>query len=396
MSGFHDIHIISGLPITMRGPSYTCIRLAEAMAGPRVRVHVHAPCGLRFSFAAIGNDWPRIPGNTKTLRIVTEVAGSRLRRRSEKRLLDLVNRSRDRSIVYTFGEVSLDLSRALRDMGAFVVREKINIGKKRALRILAEAHAPFGIYKLSGLNAAGIAKEEEEMRICDAVFSPSPMVAASLADYDMDMRKIIPASYGWEPDRFPDRVRERRTGKPVFLFVGHICIRKGVHILLQAWERASVAGRLVLVGSMDPIIRKTYGRILARDDVEVISFTKDIGAHYRRADWFIFPSLEEGGPQVTYEAGAHGLPALVSRMGAGAFLRHDREGRIITGSDPAVWAEAIAAAAEDRTAAERYSAAARARAELFTWDRVGAARREALLDAVQAAGSNPTMARSLD
>ena len=65
---------------------------------------------------------------------------------------------------------------------------------------------------------------------------------------------------------------------------------------------------------------KTCSRILARSDVIHRDYTSDIALAYREADFFAFPSLEEGGPLVTYEAMANGLPVLTSPMRAGGVV----------------------------------------------------------------------------
>lgn len=379
-----DINIILGLPLSMRGPSYTCARLAEAMKGPATDVTIHAPLSIRTVDVNVKVESFRITDRTRILHAVQLALGDMFRQRNENRVLRLLERNADRPIVYTFGEVSLETSRRLRAMGAFVVREKFNIGKLRGREIIDAAYAPFGVRPLFDIADAEIDKEYEEMMLADAIFSPSPMVAQSLAGIGVPEGRIIATSYGWEPTRFNIAPRSERNDKPTFLFVGFICVAKGAHILLEAWERAKLDGRLVLVGRIEPVIRDRFGHILARDDVEVVPFTPDPGKCYREADWFVFPSLAEGGPQVTYEAGAHGLPGLVSPMGAGAFLRHGKEGHIVDSTDPGQWAEALTLAAASRQDAKCLSIAARERARLFTWETVGIQRREALLKAADA------------
>ncbi len=70
-------------------------------------------------------------------------------------------------------------------------------------------------------------------------------------------------------------------------------------MLLRAWEKAGIKGRLLLCGSMEPAIAETCKIILARSDVIDQDYTSDIAFAYREADFFAFPSLEEGGPMVT-------------------------------------------------------------------------------------------------
>ena len=59
---------------------------------------------------------------------------------------------------------------------------------------------------------------------------------------------------------------------------------------------------------MEPAIAESCSSILLRSDVIHRDYTSDISLAYREADFFAFPSLEEGSPLVTYEAMANGLP----------------------------------------------------------------------------------------
>ena len=119
------------------------------------------------------------------------------------------------------------------------------------------------------------------------------------------------------------------------VFVGGICVRKGAHLLLDYWAQSGVKGRLVMAGQLEPAIKEKCANLLSRDDVIVRDYIPNVGALYRSADVFAFPSLEEGGPQVTYEACGCGLPVITTPMGAGRIVRHDREGFVIDPYDRA-------------------------------------------------------------
>ena len=107
---------------------------------------------------------------------------------------------------------------------------------------------------------------------------------------------------------------EGRTGFRA-LFVGTICVRKGVPQLLAAWKKSGVEGELLLVGKVEPAIRPLLEPYLENNSVRALGFTSDVGRLYKSADVFVFPTLEEGGPQVTYEAAGCGLPIITTPMG---------------------------------------------------------------------------------
>lgn len=215
------------------------------------------------------------------------------------------------------------------------------------------------------------------------------MVASSLRAIGLPDEKILETSYGWDPERFAGTtIALPPFDGPTLIFCGFLCIRKGAATLLRAWEMAGIKGRLVLVGAVEPIVREKFGHILAREDVISVPFTHDVGGYFRSADWFIFPSMEEGGPQVTYEAAGCGLPSLVTPMGAGAIVRDGVEGNVLDSNDPTAWAELIRHLPERKIEREEMAANAQERAAGFSYRLVGEKRARILHDWL---ASNPAI-----
>jgi glycosyltransferase involved in cell wall biosynthesis len=86
---------------------------------------------------------------------------------------------------------------------------------------------------------------------------------------------------------------------------------------------------------------------------------------------FVFPTHEEGGPLVTYEAAACGLPSIVSPMGAGRIVRDRHEGLVVNPLDVDVLADAISMLAGSPTLRQELGSQATVRAQDFTWEKVG-------------------------
>jgi glycosyltransferase involved in cell wall biosynthesis len=105
----------------------------------------------------------------------------------------------------------------------------------------------------------------------------------------------------------------------IFLFIGQLIKRKGVHQLLNAWSRfermSPGAGTLVMVGSGpegDSLRQLTISlnlksvRFLGQVDYDRIA------PYYATADVFVMPTLEDNWSLVIPEAMACGLPVLTS------------------------------------------------------------------------------------
>ena len=280
---------------------------------------------------------------------------------------------REGDVVYVWPPYSYALIAAARSRGAIVVAERINCMGSASKIVLERAYAHIGQPLPKGwCTPDGIAEEQAQMALCNYVTAPNPMVVQSLLDAGIPAGRILETSYGWSPTRLARALNVARPDrKPTFAFVGLGIIRKGLNLLLEAWERADIDGRLLIAGNLGDDVREVSRRQLALPSVEQLGFVRDISNVYAAADVFVFPSHEEGGPQVTYEAAACGLPSIVSSMGAGRIVRNEMEGYVVDPFDIDGWMYAIRTMASEPTLRRDLGLAASRRATLFTWQQVG-------------------------
>lgn len=108
-----------------------------------------------------------------------------------------------------------------------------------------------------------------------------------------------------------------------FVFVGRIVGDKGINELVQAFKELLAQDyikrlRLVLVGrfeeDLDPISPDTKQMIESMSEIEAVGqqFGDNLLAWYAAGDCFVFPSYREGFPNTVLEAGALGLPSIVT------------------------------------------------------------------------------------
>lgn len=122
-----------------------------------------------------------------------------------------------------------------------------------------------------------------------------------------------------------------------FVFVGRIVRDKGINELVSAFDRLHREHgdvRLVLVGpredDLDPVLPETLERIHQGDGIEAVGRQPDVRAYYAEADALVFPSYREGFPNVVIEAGAMGLPSIVTDInGAREIIIDGKNGVIV-------------------------------------------------------------------
>jgi glycosyltransferase involved in cell wall biosynthesis len=307
---------------------------------------------------------------------------ARLRRFVERRYLRWLQAG---DVAYLWPMVSMETYHEVRRRGHTLVVERINCHRGTAKRILDDAYARLGWKPNHGVKDEDVEGEKRKLEMADYVFSPSPRVDESLVENGVPRQKIFSTSFGWSPQRIngaTKRALPEMQGLTV-VFVGLAGVRKGVPWLLRAWERAGIRGQLLLAGRIEPDVAEHCASALNRKDVISLGFVSDIAAVYRGADVFVFPSLEEGGPLVTYEAMGSGLPVVVTPMGAGAVAADGAGGAVIVPPrDEEALIVALRRLEKDAELRRDLGEQGRLRAEEFTWERVGRRRSRQLVEAI--------------
>ncbi|MBR3452454.1 MAG: glycosyltransferase family 4 protein [Muribaculaceae bacterium] len=121
-----------------------------------------------------------------------------------------------------------------------------------------------------------------------------------------------------------------------FVFVGRIVRDKGINELVTAFDRLHKEHddvRLILVGArednLDPVLPATIKRINLGEGIDAVGRQSDVRPFYSQADALVFPSYREGFPNVVIEAGAMGLPSIVTDINGSREIIIDGQNGII-------------------------------------------------------------------
>ena len=209
-------------------------------------------------------------------------------------------------------------------------------------------------------------------------------VKADLTNYGITRKPLRVLGYGnvkgIELDRFDPareevqaaavRIRKELGLTPydfVFVFIGRLVGDKGINELVEAFGRLQKEHpevRLILVGpeeaELDPLKGETMAEIGSNDAISAVGRQSDVRPWYAVADAFVFPSYREGFPNCVIEAGAMGLPSIVTDINGSREIVLDGEnGVVIPSKDSGALYDAMRDFVEDDDRRRRLAAKAR-------------------------------------
>lgn len=140
----------------------------------------------------------------------------------------------------------------------------------------------------------------------------------------------------FDPSRF---TAKKDPAVFTFVFVGRIVGDKGINELVDAFVKLHDKHkntRLMLVGNyehnLDPVNNTTRQLIDTNDGIDACGpkYGDDLLQMYVDADCFVMPSYREGFPNTVLEAGAMGLPSIVTDInGSREIVENEKNGLIV-------------------------------------------------------------------
>ena len=123
----------------------------------------------------------------------------------------------------------------------------------------------------------------------------------------------------------------------VFLFIGRLVGDKGINELVAAFEQLSSKlhkVKLLLVGpqepTLDPLAKSTIKAIDQNPSIISTGYQQDVRPFLKMAQVFVFPSYREGFPNVALQAGAMGVPCIVSDInGCNEIIEDEANGFVV-------------------------------------------------------------------
>lgn len=155
----------------------------------------------------------------------------------------------------------------------------------------------------------------------------------------------------------------------VYVFVGRLVSNKGIGELVKAFTQINTDYqhvKLLLIGpfekELDPLDDATMTAIEENRNIILTGFQSDIRPYLVISDVFVFPSYREGFPNVVMQAGAMGLPSVVTDInGCNEIITDQLNGFVIPPRDVDSLKEKMEVYLTDKSTLQKHQSEARNR-----------------------------------
>ncbi|MDY8136288.1 glycosyltransferase family 4 protein [Aquimarina sp. 2201CG5-10] len=162
-------------------------------------------------------------------------------------------------------------------------------------------------------------------------------VIANGSSNGIDTSHFDPSHYSEEDKQALLNELNIKPSDIVFVFVGRLVKDKGLNELIEAFIKLNKEysqAKLLLVGTyekeLDPLLPASENEINTNKSIISVGWQKDVRPYFVISDVLAFPSYREGFPNVVMQAGALGLPCIVTDInGCNEIISEGENGLII-------------------------------------------------------------------
>jgi len=200
--------------------------------------------------------------------------------------------------------------------------------------------------------------------LCNSTFTKNTLIASGIPSSKI---RIIPLAF---PEVIDDDKPERTNRQVTFLYAGNQSLRKGSHLLYEAWKLCGFKeeeAKLLLVGKM--LLPAHLRNDLPKNVVINGNIPhEELMELYQQADIFVLPTLADGFGMVVTEAMSQGVPVIASINSCGPdVIDHTQDGWLIPAGDLSALVAQMKWCVENRNQLNNFSKAARQKALSWQW-----------------------------
>jgi len=172
-----------------------------------------------------------------------------------------------------------------------------------------------------------------EIETADYIVCTSNHTYNSYIINNVDEKKLILNPSGINTNKFFYKKEYNKDQAFNYLFVGNLSKRKGIDLVLQAYEKVRNKNtKLVLAGFIEKQMKNILNQYLKFDDIIFLGKIKNSEMYklYSSSHLMLVVSAEEGFAAVIGEALASGLPVICSKNSGGShFIKNKNHGKVM-------------------------------------------------------------------
>ena len=274
--------------------------------------------------------------------------------------------------LYGFNGAALELFQYAKSHEMQTILEQTSAPVEFEQRLLAEEREQWPDWENVGATANDwqpmADRERGEWDLADRIICGSEYVKHAIAEQGGPVERCRVVPYAAADHFFAATPRSHPRQPLRVLFVGTVCLGKGVPYLMQAAQQLrSEDVHCRVVGPVN-VSDQAVGQLAESLELAGPVPRSEMAGQYQWADVLVLPSISEGSANVCYEALAAGLPVITTPH-AGSVLRDGQEGFLVPIRCAESIADRIMRLAGDVSLYQQMSEQARTRAAEFTWER---------------------------
>jgi glycosyltransferase involved in cell wall biosynthesis len=216
-------------------------------------------------------------------------------------------------------------------------------------------------------------KMVQEYHEADYIMTLSSFAYKSFLQQKISKKKLLKVPCGMDVEFFLKAVEGNKKSLFRVIFVGMLNLRKGIHYLIEAWNKANLpeqSTELMLVGNLQKDLKMLLPLLPIKKNVVFYGSTnrENLRRLYQSSSVFVLPSVEDGFGMVMGEAMASGLPVICTdHTGGTEIIENGKEGFIVPARDNNELAEKILLLHDDKDLRMAMGIAGHKKIKGFSW-----------------------------
>lgn len=214
-----------------------------------------------------------------------------------------------------------------------------------------------------------IENELKEYEMADMILTPSNFVKNSFDKKNINKVKVV--NFGVNTKNFfrDENIKKNQKFFDI-LFVGAISLRKGLHYLLEAFQKFKHPNKRLHIVGNHTLDKDFFEKKINKDSIVYHGHVNHYKLNnlYNNSHVFVLPSIEEGFATVILQAAAAGCPVIVSEnTGAAEFVKNNKIGFVVPIRDANAIANKLENLSENKDLLVEFSDKAAKTMQKNTW-----------------------------